>query len=176
MRPFFWATLVAAAAMSACGGSSTPPAAAPQQPKAATVKEAITNMEASGVTPALDRSASVAGPDANANGARDDVETYVASLADTAEQKQALLAMSKALTTAMTTAPNDANGLRQATGQMTNAVACIWQKYASDQADQKGLEMRKVTVNTRARYDAYMAYNAAVAGTVVKLPREVTCG
>ena len=167
---------MAAAAMSACGGGSTASEATPPQTKAATVKEAIASAESSGATPALDRSATVSGPDTNANGVRDDVEAYVSTLADSTEQKQALMNMSKALTAAMMTAPSDASGLRQATGQMNNAVACVWQKYPSDQADQKILEMRKVTVNTRARFDAYMAYNAAVAGTVVKLPREVTCG
>lgn len=162
--------------MSACGGGgSTSTSAATQQPKATTVKEAIANIEASGLTPALDRSASVPGPDTNTNGVRDDVESYVGSLADTAEQKKAMLMLSKALMSAMTTTPTDAAGLRQSTGLMNNAVACIWQKYPSDKADQKVLEVRKVTVNTRERYNAYMAYNAAVAGTVVKLPREVTC-
>ena len=133
-------------------------------------------MEASGATPALDRSASNAGTDANADGVRDDVEKYVASLTDTPAQKKALLMLSKAMNTALAASPTDQTALRAATDQMNNSVACIWKNYPPEIADQKVLEVRKVTINTRGRYDTYMKYNAAVAGTVVKLPREVNCG
>ena len=176
MRLQLWTAVLALAAVSACGGAGGAPSPSAQQPPGATsVKDALSNMEASGATPALDRSTSVAGPDTNANGVRDDVEAYVASLADSATQKRALLGMSKALTTAMTTVPSDATALRRATALINNAVDCLWQRYPADQASGKLLEMRKVTVNTRSRYDAYAAYNAAVAGTVVTLPRDAVC-
>lgn len=159
-------------ALAACGGggsSSTP------ELKANSVNEALTKMEAANVTPALDHSASVAGTDANANGVRDDVDRYIDSKPDAANQKASLRMMSKALGTAMVATPSDSNQRRQATNDLNNAVACIWSRYPADVADRMVQDMRKVTVNTRERYDAYMAYNAAMEGSVVKLPKEVSC-
>jgi hypothetical protein len=180
LRYFFWTALIAAAALSACGGGDgSGNASTSQQPKAKTVQEALIKMEATGQTPALDRSDSVTGPDANANGVRDDIEAYVNSLPDTAEQKQVLLRQSKALTAAMAamaTVPPDETALRQATNLINIGVACIYEKYPELQADKKVSEMRKLTVNTRARYNAYMAFSAAVSGIVLKRPREVNCG
>lgn len=160
-------------AMAACGGGSKD--STPQTATPASVKEALAQMEASGSSPALDRSTAVTGPDANADGIRDDVERYIASTAYQTDQKAALRQLSKAMSTALTAQPTNEASLRTATAQMNDAVACIWKQYPSDKADAVVLEVRKVTINTRERYDAYMRYNAAVAGTVVKLPKETRC-
>lgn len=162
--------------MAACGGGSGGSTEAPAPaPQATSVKDALSTMESAGTTPALDRTASRTGTDTNANGVRDDVEKYIDSLPDTAPQKKSLASLSKAMSAALGSTPNDQASLRAATAQMNNSVACVWKSYPPDVADQKVQEMRKVTVNTRGRYDAYAAYNAAVAGTVIKLPREVAC-
>lgn len=171
---------LSAAMLAACGGGSsgssspndsgsTPPA------KAATVTEAIARLEAAGTTPALDHGDTLAGTDANTNGVRDDVDRYIDAKADSSEQKASLRMMSKALGTAMSATATDAASLRTATDQLNNAVACVWKRYPASTADAQVQDMRKVTVNTRQRYDAYMAFNAAMAGSVVKLPKEVRC-
>lgn len=166
-------SVIALLAISACGGGSGQSNTQPE--KAVTMKEALASLEASGSTPALDRGPSVIGTDANSDGIRDDVERYVAATTYSVDQKAALRQMSKAMSSAMTAHPASETSLRAATAQMNDAVACIWKKYPTDKADAAILEIRKITVNTRERYDAYMRYNAAVAGTVVKLPKETRC-
>ena len=159
--------------ITACGGGSKE--STPQTAKPASVKEALALVEASGASPALDRSTAVIGPDANADGIRDDVERYIASTSYPADQKAALRQLSKAMSTTLTAQPTNEASLRTATAQINDAVACIWKRYPSDRADAAVLEMRKVTINTKERYNSYMRYNAAVAGTVVKLPKEIRC-
>jgi hypothetical protein len=168
-------------AVAACGGggsgtpAATTPTPTPTPAKSASVPEALTTMETGGTTPALDRSATVAGPDTNSNGVRDDVDRYIDAKADTTPQKQSLRMTSKAMGSAMSSDASNATALRTATDALNMAVACIWKNYPADTADKMVAEMRKVTVNTRVRYDAYMKYNAAVAGAVIKLPKEVVC-
>jgi hypothetical protein len=167
-----------ACALAACGGggSGTPAAATPTPSKSASVPEALTTMETGGTTPALDRSATVAGPDTNNNGVRDDIDRFIDAKTDTTAQKQSLRMASKAMGVAMVSDVASPTALRTATDSLNMAVACIWKNYPAETADKMVSEMRKVTVNTRVRYDAYMKYNSAVAGTVIKLPKEVVCG
>ncbi len=168
-------------ALVACGGggsgtpAATAPAPAPAPAKSATVPEALSTMETAGTTPTLDRSATVAGPDTNANGLRDDIDRYIDAKTDTAAQKQSLRMTSKAMALAMSSDVANPTALRTATDNLNMAVACIWKNYPADTADKMVSDMRKVTVNTRVRYDAYTKYNAAVAGAVIKLPKEVVC-
>ncbi len=173
-----------ACALGACGGggsdspAGTTPTPAPSTPtpvKSASVREALTTMETGGATPALDRSATVAGPDTNSNGVRDDIDRFIDAKADGTAQKQSLRMTSKAMGAAMLSDVANSTALRTATDTLNMAIACIWKNYPADTAEKMVAEVRKVTVNTRVRYDAYMKYNAAVAGTVIKLPKEVVC-
>lgn len=176
--PIRWKTailpLAAMLALAACDGSGSSHSEPPQT-KADTVQQALEINEAQGLTPALDRSDSIAGPDANEDGVRDDVEAYIAGLEDSDEQKSALRQMSRALQAAMTADPADDASLREATRKMNDAVACIWDRYSAEYANHAVSEVQKVMVNTRERFDAYGNYNSAVSGTVVSLPKEVRC-
>src|SRR5262249_42712175 len=57
----------------------------------------LTELERSGQSPVLDRSASIAGPDSDNNGVRDDIDLYIGSLTDTPQQKSALRQEARAL-------------------------------------------------------------------------------
>lgn len=150
------------------GGGGTPPVAL-------TASQAFAKLETSGELPVLDRSASLAGTDANADGLRDDIERHINSKSDSAPQKNSLKSFSRSLSTAMTVDTQDQNALRGVANSMNTSVSCIWKTYPSGSASPMVREIEKLTVNTRARYEAYMKFNAAMDGSVLKNERAVTC-
>ena len=64
--------LILLASLAACGGGGVASSGA-----ALTPQEQIAQLEASGSLPSLDRTDSISGIDANANGVRDDIEQYI---------------------------------------------------------------------------------------------------
>ncbi len=148
------------------GGGSTAPL---------TVSQAFAKLEASGELPVLDRSDSLTGTDANADGVRDDIERHIDSKSDTQPQKNSLKSFSRSLSTAMTVDTQDQNALRSVANSMNTSVTCIWKTYPSGSASPMVREIEKLTVNTRARYEAYMKFNSAMDGSVLKNERTVNC-
>jgi hypothetical protein len=140
-----------------------------------TVAEALQAADKSGDYPALNRDTTIAGPDTNNNGVRDDIDAYIASLPDTAPQKAALEQASAAITTAMTADATNQNALTDASRKIANASACIHARYDSTTASSKNAEMEKLTVNTKERFTAYGNFSAAISGTSFVLPQGDGC-
>lgn len=83
------ATVLFLASLVACGGGKSATSAAgtppdvtqpPATPETRTMKQQLAELERTGVLPQLDRSADIAGPDADHNGIRDDIDAYIAAL------------------------------------------------------------------------------------------------
>ncbi|MFC3024056.1 hypothetical protein ACFODT_09470 [Vibrio zhugei] len=140
-----------------------------------TVAEALTAADQSGAYPQLNRDTSVAGPDVNNNGVRDDIDTYISSLPDSALQKAALIQSSSSITNAMTIDIADQNALTNALKQIANASACLHARYDSSTASSKSSDMEKLTVNTKERSTAYEAFSTAVSGQSFVLPQGDGC-
>ena len=141
----------------------------------ATIEEVLKTAEQSGELPKLNRGASVAGPDINNNGVRDDIDAYIDSLPDSVEQKAALRQASAAITQAMVIDAADQNALANALKQIASASACLHARYDSLTASSKNLEMEKLTVNTKERFAAYEAFNNAASGHSFVLPQGDGC-
>jgi len=177
----FWkwewpALLVVVAMVAACGGDSKGKASvAGGTPAPVNFGEAFTRLENAGKLPILDRSDSLAGPDINANGVRDDIDRYIDSKPDTQPQKNSLKALSRSLSRAMTVDTKDPNALRDVANSINLAVTCMHRTYPSSIASPKGDEIEKLTANTRARYSAYMKFNSAMNGSVMKGLKGVKC-
>ena len=169
--------LLVAAMVAGCGNGSDGPGGgtAGGIPTSFSFKEAFSKLEASGQLPVLDRSDSIAGPDVNANGVRDDMERYIDSKPDTPAQKNSLKSASRVLSEAMTVNLNDKNALRGVVNKMNISVICVHEKYPLGKGSSMLREIEKLTVNTRKRYDAYMKFNSALNGSVVKHVKEVNC-
>ena len=76
----------------------------------------------------------------------------------------------------MTINPQDKNALRDVINSMNISVGCIWETYrVAEVASPLVLEIEKLTVNTRVRYDAYMKFNSAMNGAVISEPKELSC-
>ena len=141
------------------------------------VTQELLKLENMGMVPRLDRSTSVAGPDINDDGVRDDIEAYVGSLFDTAAEKNALLQVSRVLRMAMIVGEGNPNSeeLRRTSNAIGDAINCVWTTYSDDIANEKVADIRKVTVNTQERFAAYGRYSGMVSGFSLRLPAENTC-
>ncbi|HEY5514548.1 MAG TPA: hypothetical protein VIK40_12975 [Geomonas sp.] len=140
-----------------------------------TVADALKASDQSGAYPALNHDSTIAGPDLDNNGVRDDVDAYINALPDNSSQKSALRQTHSAISNAMLADTTNQNALVAATRKIANATACIHAKYDSTTASNKNSEMEKITVNTKGRFRAYEKFSAAISGTTFVLPEGDGC-
>ena len=166
------------AALSACGDAQTASAQSGlAAPVKASLKVQIQALERSGALPALDRSASITGPDVNNNGVRDDIEAYIASLPLSAVQKRAALQKAKALQNTLIVDIQDKTALQKVGDGLMASTNCLGDVFAPDIAamsDMSG-KIESMTANTKARAQRYIQYNSARSGSVTSMPDGDTC-
>jgi NADPH:quinone reductase-like Zn-dependent oxidoreductase len=163
--------LVALGVLTGCGGGGggTP---APAEP-AATV---VAKLQTSGAMLTLDRTATLAGTDANGDGVRDDVTSWITAQAYTAGVGTAANQLAKAYQSVLTVSLTDDAALRAARLASSDAVECVMQKADTVEAGYKIVaDLRRVTINTTARVDAYLAYAEKVNDTVARAPQDDGC-
>jgi len=122
-------------------------------------------LQKQGLLPTLDVSSSVPGTDANGNGVRDDLDKFIASLPDSAAQKNALTQLAQAVQAAMTVDTTNATAVATVSLNLNRADTCIWAVYPSGQSA-KAMTIEELSVNTLNRLKAYEQYNAARDGAV----------
>ena len=162
--------------VSGCGDDRQTPPPPPTPPPPA-AQATIASLEQSGRIPRLDRSATLSGPDADANGIRDDVDQFIAARPDTAPQKEALAGFARGMQASLGANAADQEATRLIALQITRSINCVFSRYPSARtAASIALdEIQAVTANTRARLDAYLAYNRALDGSVAAIPEGDTC-
>lgn len=141
----------------------------------ATVGEALRTSDKNGTFPSLNRDNTVAGPDMDNNGVRDDIDAFINSLPDTLSQKAALRQISSAIRNAMLFDTTDQNALVAASNKISNGSACIHSTYDSSNASSRNLEIEKLTVNTKVRFIAYERFSRSIRGTSFVLPEGNGC-
>jgi hypothetical protein len=141
------------------------------------VASALPGLEAAGLIPKLDRSASILGPDVNGNKVRDDIDHYIDTLPDSAPQKGALRQTAKAIERAMQVGASNAtpSELKEVAIALGRSVHCIFTRYDESIEHTKSATIEKLMVNTRTRFDAYDLYNSKRSGTSMRMPRGDTC-
>jgi hypothetical protein len=167
--------LLAPLALAACGHSSDPPSPpAPPSPS-----EQLVQLEQEGKLPALDRSASVAGTDANGNGVRDDVDNWLAHRFTDTQQRAAATQMAKAVQEAVLVDSTSPAASKVVSQHLANAMNCLFARFPDNQGAQApaavGQEIEAVTTNTKPRLLAYLGYNKSRDGTALSLPKGDTC-
>lgn len=185
MKTVRWIFALAVVALAACGSDSNDSGSPAQEPatptppspvsQPTTIKESIAKLEANGQLPILDRSGNLTGADGNNNGVRDDIDSYVGALTDSQPQKNSLVQLAQAMSATLVVDTTNEAATRDVTDKLNVAVACVWKNYPPEVAGEKVTDIRKVTVNTKTRYDAYKKYGDAVAGAVIKLPKDPNC-
>ncbi|WP_139313457.1 hypothetical protein [Rhodoferax antarcticus] len=161
------------ALLSACGGGGgSPPTTTPPT----TIQATILALESSGKLPTLDRSASIAGPDANNNGVCDDVDAYIAGQGYTAPQLKSVQQTAKALADILRVDTSNQNALRASDLSLQKSLNCVFSKFPdSSQSAAVIKNIEKINANTKARVEAYIKYQIAMNGKVLASPQGDTC-
>ena len=139
------------------------------------IGQAILSAEANGTIPKLNHDDTIAGPDTDNNGIRDDIDAYIATLPYTEAQKKAIQQDARALTATLIIDTNDSVALKTAGEKIMRAVNCAFDKFDLQTADQVTNDMEKMTINTKNRFMQYEKYNSARSGSVTSLPSGDTC-
>jgi len=172
----------AALLLTSCGqddsGSTSPISTPSPSPTPPSTSELINAAEQRGELPSLDRSSTINGVDANANGVRDDLDVYIAKLAVSPEQQASLAQQAKATLQAMTAATTDRNAMDAARLAEARAINCVYSRLpptGDKAAGRLSQELEDLTLNTRSRIQAYISYGIASDGTVLPSPEGNTC-
>jgi hypothetical protein len=162
--------LLALGVLTGCGGGGG--GSTPVEPTATV----LAKLQSDGTTLALDRTASLAGTDANADGVRDDVSTWIGKQGYTSEVSKAATQLAKSYQTVLTLTLTDDAAVRAARLASSDAVECIMQKAPSIEAGYKAVaDLRRVAVNTDVRVTAYLKYVELVNDTVARAPQGDGC-
>jgi len=133
-------------------------------------------LERKGSYPTLDRSSDIAGPDANKNGVRDDIEAWIGTLDVTEPQRKALMQKAKALQKTLLIDYSDKAAVQRVGEESMAATACGRLRFTpyAEFSQLRG-KIEAMTANTRARALRYMEYNRASSGSVTTVPMHDTC-
>lgn len=166
----------AGTASSSGSSGTTPPTSGTSAPTLPTLREQIAALERSGAYPTLDRSTDIAGPDANGNGVRDDIEAWINSQQLSDVQKKALMQDARATQRTLLVDLNDRAALQRTDEGLMASTKCGGDSF-SKSSDFYPLanKIEGMTANTRQRAERYMKYNAARSGSSTTYPKGNTC-
>lgn len=168
-------------ALAGCGGGKSAGGSAPTPPPAPgpTPQERISQLEASGQLPQLERLPLLEGIDADGDGVRDDIADHIRKTYTDPVQYRAAMQMARAFQLALLTDLYDAIALREASDASNRAIVCAISAFPGDSgrmARSRMLrELESMTTNTKERLQAYLAYNKAQSGSVSTEPEGAAC-
>lgn len=157
------------------GQETDEPVNPPAQQPISSISEAMDRLVGIGAIPKLNRDDDVAGPDADANGVRDDLDAYVASLPDSELQKKAMLQDFASTQFMMTLDTLNEESVKEGLRLMSASMECLYIRYDSLTAHKRSKEIETYSVNTEARTEAYDRFNKAASGYVISEPDGEPC-
>jgi hypothetical protein len=159
-------SMVLVVALMACARAASAPTPAQQ----------IAALERSGAYPALDRSSDIAGPDANGNGVRDDIEAWIKAQPVNEAQRKALIQDARATQRTLVVDLKDQAALQKTGEGLAASLNCGGINFP-DYADFSRLagKIEAMTANTKERAMRYMQYNRARSGSSTTMPSGDTC-
>jgi hypothetical protein len=141
------------------------------------IAEAIAELETRGELPVLDRTDSLAGIDADANGIRDDLDRFIDRSFGDAARREAAVQLTKTIQQTLLVDAGDHAAVMTLARHHTNDLSCFSSRFQSDRAS--GSELRRqlhsLTTNTKARLLAYMRFDQALSGQTFRLPEGDGC-
>lgn len=150
------------------------------------MKEQLEALEKAGELPALDRSTNIAGPDADRNGIRDDIDAYIAALPVSDAIKKAARQRARVQQKALLIDLKDRASLLTLSDASMASTACMSQMAEAGLPLEQHYKVRRnghvitlkieaITANTPERADRYMAYMSALHGTTTTYPTGKVC-
>ncbi|WPX33714.1 hypothetical protein RHM62_07815 [Actimicrobium sp. CCC2.4] len=168
-----------AVTLAACGGRDNNDAPAQSQAAPPTAEAAIAQLENSGAIPKLDRSASLAGPDADGNGVRDDIDAYINGKFTDGKQRKAVLQDARAMQKAVLVDATDKVAAKTVSLRLMDSTSCLFSVFPDGAGltspESVSRKIEAITSNTKSRLKAYLAYNKSLDGSVGSLPIGDTC-
>ena len=169
-----------------CGGSDSneaSPENATEEKTVQSIENADDLMEAlrkNGDIPTLDRSDSLAGPDSNSNGVRDDIDEYIYSLSLDGNRKEIVVNLAKAFQRIQSENILTEEVAGSISLDSRSAVSCFVKNfysstYSSDGSRNIFKRIQAYTANTYKRAERVNEYNTLRDGTVVRSPRNINC-
>lgn len=125
----------------------------------------------------LDRSSDIFGPDADADGVRDDINAWINTQAFTEQQQKAVMEKARALQQTLLLNSSDKNAARVLAERNFAATDCITAAYESKSKQPRQLtsQLEAMTANTRERARQYIQYNAALGGMAFDMSVKPAC-
>jgi hypothetical protein len=180
-------SVISSVVLIGCGGSSgggnnvtpqpddDPPGGNLDNPEALEmISEEIIQLESLGMIPRLDTSENILGTDSNANGARDDIDEYIAMLDIPDREKIATTQVAIAFQRTLEVDTTDLLELQETALANLNAMNCLFD-VAPDNWVSLVDVIESITANTEQRVMRYLAYNTALSGSISRLPQGDTC-
>jgi hypothetical protein len=171
-------TCVLALLLYGCGGSKgAPPPNDSHGPSQSRVK--LTQPDESNRLPNLERSPTLQGIDMNGNGVRDDIDAYIEQNFPVAAEKKATLQLARSLQQALLVDTTAGEALEAISKASVRALKCAGRVFSGPDGTKRMLmmseELEALTTNTKIRLLAYLEFNKARSGSVLKLPSGDTC-
>ena len=150
------------------------------------MKEQLAELENAGELPSLDRSTSIAGPDTDRNGIRDDIDAYIAALPGNEAVKKAAIQVARVQQKSLLIDLNDQSSLIRLAEHEAASAACMSTTVLAGVPPELHSKVLKeghaitfkieaITANTPERADRYMAYMRALHGTTTTYPTGKVC-
>ena len=160
-----------------CGGGKTPKTPEPPPPPPPTPQEKVSQLEASGTLPRLDRGPTLAGMDANGDGVRDDIASHIFRKYTDPAQRKAAMQAARAFQTQILVDKGNEMALEEASKAMFRAIRCRSKVFRGEgfEGYQMMDELEAMSANTKDRLKAYLAFSKARSGTVSSMPTGETC-
>ena len=158
----------------------------PTPSESRSMKEQLAELERTGALPPLDRSSDIAGPDADHNGIRDDIDAYIAALPVSEPVRQAARQRARVQQKSLLIDLNDRPALKALADASMASTVCMGDvsevgvtEQERSRAGRDGaaitFKIEAITANTPERAERYMAYMRALHGTTTTLRRENAC-
>jgi len=172
----------ASSSTSSTGSASEPSSGStsgtpPTPPGSLTLAQQIEQLERKGGYPTLDRSSDIAGPDANKNGVRDDIEAWINAQQVNEPQRKALMQSARSLQQTLLVDLTDKAAVQRAGEGIMASVNCAGDQFEPSREKSYPLarKIEAMTANTRERAMRYMQYNKARSGSSTTLANHDTC-
>lgn len=143
-------------------------------PSAIAIK--VAELEASGVLPKLDTSNSIAGPDTNGNGIRDDIEKILAERSLSTGAKHAADRLAKSLQSILLVDLSNEAALLGARVELATATKCLFNAMVAESGVDAGVDsaaklagqLEQLTANTKPRAKSLIEFSKSVSGLSFK--------
>jgi transcriptional antiterminator Rof (Rho-off) len=146
--------------------------ATPSQPLSPAAA-AISSLEANGTIPKLDRSDSLAGPDLDGNGVRDDVDAWIKSKLTDQKQVAAAMQFARAMQKALLVEKGNRIAAKAQSLISHRALDCLFVHFENENTplslDRVMGGITSISTNTKERLRAYLEYNKSLNGTTSSL-------